>query len=63
MLTPPPQKWWPQKEVMKGAECAEETGKNNFKNSPFFFFRVTIENWGDFFTKMTITRKMKIGKI
>jgi len=48
---------------MKGAECAERNGKNNNKNSPIFVFRVIIENWGDFFTKMTITRKIEIGKI
>ena len=39
---------------MKGAECAEQYGKHNKKNSPIFIFRVIIENWGDFFTKMTL---------
>ena len=43
-------------------ECSESNGKNNEKNSPIFIFRIIIENWGDFFTKMTITRKVKIGK-
>ena len=37
------------------------------KNSQIYIFRVIIENWGDDGTKndikMTITRKMKIGKI
>ena len=35
-----PQKWWPQKVVMKGEECAEETGKNN-KKILFFFFELS----------------------
>ena len=39
---------------MKDAECAEYSGKNNKKNSPIFIFGVIIENWGDFFTKMTL---------
>ena len=42
-----------QKVIMNGAECSEQNGKNN-KKILRFFFRVIIDNWGDFFTKMTL---------
>ena len=63
---PPPQKWWPQKGVMKGAKFAELKGKINKKILRFYFssYHWKLE-W--FFhknvAKITITRKIKIGKI
>ena len=48
---------------MKDAECAETNEKSIFR---LLFFELSwkfIEKWGDLRTKMTITRKMKIGKI
>ena len=50
----PPQKCPNQKVIVNGAQCSESNGKNNKKNSPIFIFRVIIENWGDFFGKMTL---------
>ena len=38
---------------MKDAECGEQNGKNNKKNSLIFIFRV-IGNWGDDVTEMTL---------
>ena len=48
---------------MEDAQCAETNEKSIF---PFLFFELSgkfIENWGDLSTRMTTTRKIKIGKI
>ena len=51
----PPLKSVPyQKVIVNGAQCSESNGKNNKKFLRFFFLRVINENWGDFFTKMTL---------
>ena len=50
----------PKKVVMNGAECSQQNGKNNKKILRFFF--QVIKNWGDLFTKITITKKIKIGE-
>ena len=51
---------------IKDAECAETNEKLIFQFLRFLFFelpRKFIENWSDLNTKMTTTRKIKIGKI
>ena len=55
--TPPlsPQKWWPQKVVMKGAKCAELKGIIDKKNSPILFFELSSKIGVIFSQKMTIT--------
>ena len=60
MQTLPPQFWsgflWMMSNVLKRMN-------NQFSDYYFSGFREFIENWCDFSTKITITRKIKIGKI
>ena len=48
---------------MKDAQCAESNEKSIFRSLIFELSRKLIENWGDLSTKITITRKIKIGKV
>ena len=51
---------------MDDAQCAETNENSIFRFFRYLFFKLSwkfIENWGDLSTKMTITRKIKIGNI
>ena len=66
MKTPPLKSVPYQKVIVNGAECSESNGKNNKKILRFFFLALSSKIGVIFFhkndTKMTITRKIKIGE-